>query len=273
MFSCLRTIVRPRVRAFISKWHASHECHCGTGSERFLSTASQIPRMAENGAPYTPDGKDRVARLMQHNIGLHSELKRLNKLRLKSFSVEIASRHTLHFSDLNYFTTQGSSYTEAVYRRYLAENAKPLWWRTQALSSTTSAVVRNKATARLNAAFRRALLNAGYDIHGKRLPGQEHGPRSGNKAIAHLSGTVVIKAHAPVDVHKMPFKDLQGFCTRVVKGVEEALGQRPGDPADRKAQAASRQQQQFRGLAGDGKSRGGGNRGGRGGQAGHGLRR
>lgn len=258
------------MREIIAKWHACHDYHCRRGCGRFLSTASQIPRMAENGAPYTPDGKERVARLMQHNIGLHGELKRVNKLRFKSISVEMASRHTLHFSDLNYFTTQGSSCTEAVCRRYLAENARPLWWRTHALSSTTKPVVRNKATARLNVAFRQALRDAGYDIHGKRLPDQQHGPRSGNKAITHLSGTVVIKAHAPVDIHQIPFKDLEDFCSRVVRGVEEALGQRPGH-AGRNAQTASRQL--ARELPGDSKSRGGGTRGGKGGEAGQRLRR
>ncbi|KAG8166588.1 hypothetical protein KVR01_002277 [Diaporthe batatas] len=266
MFSCLRALVRPRSRAIIAKWHASHDRHCSRERERFLSTASRVPRVAENGDVYTPDGKERVAWLMQHNIGLYGELKKVHKLRYKHITVEMAGRHVLHYSDLNYFTTQGSSFTEAVCRRYLADSAKPLWWRTQALSSTTKPVVRNKATARLNAAFRQALQNAGYDTHGNRLPDQQHAP-SGTRAITHLAGTVVIKAHSPVDVYKIPFKDLQTFCTAVVEGVEEALGQRPGD-ASRKSQPASRQHVQR--LAGDSKSRGGGHRGA---QAGRKLRR
>ncbi|POS69870.1 hypothetical protein DHEL01_v211736 [Diaporthe helianthi] len=220
--------------------------------------------MAENGEAYTLEGRERVARLIQHNIGLYCELKKVNKLRLKNLSVEIASRHTLQFSDLNYFTTQSSSFTEAVCRRYLADNAKPLWWKAQAISSVTKPVVRNKATARLNAAFRQALRNAGYDMHGQRLPGQQDGLRSGNKAIKYLFGTLVMKAHSPVDVHKMPFKGLQDFCTRVVERIEEALGQRPGD-ANSNFQAASCAQVQRRPT--DSKSRDGGNSAGRGGQS------
>lgn len=258
MFSC-RTLLCPTVRAFIQKWQPRYERGCCRGPVRFLSTASQIPRMAENGAPYTLDGKERVAGLMQHNIGLYGELKKANKLRFKNMSVEIASRHTLQFSDLNYFTTQGWSYTEAVCRRYLADNANPLWWKTQALGSSTAPVVRNKAIARMNVAFRQALRSAGYDSHGKRLPGQQNGLRSGNTTVTHLSGTVVIKAHAPVDIHKMRFGDLQDFCKRVVRGLEEALGQRPGD-AGRKAHTAPRERAHGR--------PGNSNRGGRGGQSG-----
>lgn len=257
MFSC-RTLLGPRVRAIIGKCQPCHDCRCSRGgSERLFSTVRQIPHMAENGAPYTQSGRERVAGLMQHNIGLYGELKKVNKLRFPSLTVEIASRHVLHFSDLNYFTTQGWSYTEAVCRRYLADNANPLWWRTQSLSSLTKPVVRNKANARMNVAFRQALRSAGYDHHGKRLPAQQNGPRPGNKAITHLSGTVVIKSHAPVDIHKMPFEDLQGFCKRIVKVLEEALGQRPGD-AGRNAQTAPREQ--FQGRSGDSRSRGGGNR-------------
>ncbi|KAH8745212.1 hypothetical protein F5883DRAFT_529656 [Diaporthe sp. PMI_573] len=266
MSSC-RTLLRPRARATIARWQPCRDCHWSKGSERHLSTVSQIPPTAENGDPYTPDGKERLAGLMQHNIGLYGELQTVKKLRWMKMSVEIAGRHTLQWSDLNYFTTQGLSYAVEVCRRYLADNAKPLWWRTQAPGSLKP-VVRNKATARMNVAFRQALHNAGYDIHGRRLPDRQNGPRSGDKAITHLFGTVVIKTHSPVEVHNVPFKDLQDYCKRIVRGVEEALGQGPGD-AGRGPQAGPREQDRGRssgsgsGSGSDG--RGGGSRGGRGG--------
>lgn len=214
---------------------------------------------------YTMDGRDRLAGLMQHNIGLYGELKPAKKLRWKDMSVDIAARHTLLWSDLSYFTTQGLSYVEAVCRRYVADNVKPLWWRTQTIGSTNPPVVRNKATARLNVAFRHALHNAGYDTQGRRLPDQQNGPQSGDRAITHLFGTVVIKVHAPVTVHKVPFKDLQVYCESVVKGVEQALGQRPGD-SGRETKAGSGLRQQDPGRSSGG-NRGGGGKGGRGGQA------
>lgn len=225
---------------------------------------SQIPQRAENGEAYSFDGRHRLAGLMQHNIGLYRELKPAKNLRWKDMSVDIAGRHTLQYSHLNYFTTLGLSYAEAVCRRYIADNVKPLWWRTSALGSSTKPVVRNKATARMNVAFRHALRHAGYDIHGRRLPDQQNGPRSGDKAITHLFGTVVIKSHMPTAVCQVPFEDLQGYCERIVKAVEQALGKRPGD-SDRDGQAGPRQQDLERSSGG--KRRGGGSKGGRGGQA------
>lgn len=216
--------------------------------------------MAENGQMYTFDGRERVAGLMEHNIGLCRELKPVKKLRWQGLSVDIAGRHTLMRSDLNYFTNQGLSYVEAVCRRYMADNAKPLWWQTQALASTRP-VIRNKATARINVAFRQALHNAGYDIQGKKLPNKQNEPRPGDRVIGQLFGTVVIKTHAPVGIPRMPFKELQDYCESVVKALEQALGQ-PLGYAGGGIQAGPRQQDPGRPS--------GGNRGnwrGRGGQA------
>lgn len=261
MFSC-RILLRPRVRHSSAIWHASHDCRCSRGLQRFSSLVSQVPYLAENREAYTPDGKARVAGLMEHNIGLCGELKPVKKLRWESFSVEMAGRHTLQWSDLTYFTNQGLSYAEAVCRRYVADNAKPLWWRTQVPGSSYPPVVRNKATARMNVAFRHALHNAGYDTQGKRLPDRQNGPRSGD-VITHLFGTLVIKNHEPAEAHKLPFKDLQTFCESIVKAAEQALGKRPGDP-DTGSQAGSRQQDEARSSSGD---RGGTvSRGGRGSQ-------
>lgn len=227
---------------------------------------SQIPLEAENRETYSRDGRDRLAGLMQHNIGLYGELKRVKKLRWKGMSVDIAGRHTLLWSDLSYFTNQGLSYVEAVCRRYVADNVKPLWWRFQTIGSSYPPVVRNKATARMNAAFGQALHNAGYDIQGKRLPNQQNVLRSEDKAITHLFGTVVVKVHMPAEVNKVPFKDLQKFCESVVKGVEQALGQRPGD-SGRETKAEPGRHQQDLGRSSAGNRGGGGGRGGRGGQA------
>lgn len=224
---------------------------------------SQVPEYAENQEKYTVDGRDRIAWLMEHNIGLCGELKTFKKLRRKNTSVEIAGRHTLVWSDLSYFTNQGLSYAEAVCRRYVADNVKPLWWSVQAIGSTNTPVVRNKATARMNVALRHALHNAGYDTQGKRLPDQQSGLRSGDKAITHLFGTVVIKIHAPAEIHKVPFKDLQVYCEGVVKVVEQALGQRPGDP-DRKTKEEPGLRQQKSGRSNGGNRGGGGGKGGRG---------
>jgi hypothetical protein len=228
-------LLMPRTTAPIARWQPRHDSpHWMTGCERFLSMDSRIPARAENGEPYSPAGKERLAWLMQHNIGLYGELKRVNKLRWKSMTVEMASRHTLQYSDLNYFTTQKLSYAVEVCRRYVADNAKPLWWRTQAQGSRP--VVRNKATARLNVAFRQALQKAGYDIQGKRLPGPHNGPRPGNETITHLFGTVVIKIHLPVAFHNVPFDELQDYCKKIVIAMEKVLGQRPG-AAGKRAQA------------------------------------
>lgn len=261
MFSC-RSLLRPRVRHSSAIWQVSHNCRCSRGLQRFSSLVSQVPYLAENREAYTPDGKARVAGLMEHNIGLCGELKPVKKLRWNSFSVEMAGRHTLQWSDLTYFTNQGLSYAEAVCRRYVADNAKPLWWRTQVPGSSYPPVVRNKATARMNVAFRHALHNAGYDTQGKRLPDRQNGPRSGD-VITHLFGTLVIKNHEPAEAHKLPFKDLQTFCESVVKTAEQALGKRPGD-AGIGTQAGSRQQDQGRPSGGDGE--GSGSRRARGGQ-------
>lgn len=273
MFSC-RILLRPRVRYSSAIWQASHDCRCSKGLQHFSSMVSQVPHLAENREAYTVDGRARVAGLMEHNIGLCGELKPVKKLRWKSFSVEIAGRHTLQWSDLTYFTNQGLSYAEAVCRRYIADNVKPLWWRTQVPGAAYPPVVRNKATARMNVAFRQALHNAGYDTQGKRLPDRQNGPRPGDKMITHLFGTLVIKNHAPAEAQKVPFKDLQIFCESVVKAAEQSLGKLPGD-SDRGTQAGSRQQDRGRSSGGD---RGGsGSRGGRGGQgnnkAGHRSRR
>lgn len=212
------------------------------------------------------DGRERIIGLMQHNIGLYSELKTSKKLRWNGMSVDIAGRHTLLWSDLSYFTTQGLSYAEAVCRRYVADNVKPLWWKTQAIGSSNPPVVRNKATARMNVAFRQALHNAGYDTQGKRLPNQQNEPRSEDKAITHLFGNVVIKIHSPAEVHKVPFKDLQTYCESVVKGVEQALGQRPGD-SGKETEAGPGRRQQDLGRSSAGNRGGGGGRAGTGGQA------
>lgn len=225
---------------------------------------SRIPPYAENKEKYTERGRDSLAGLMQHNIGLYGELKAVKTLRWKPIYVDIAGRHTLQWSDITYFTTQGLSYAEAVCRRYIADNVKPLWWSTQALTASARPVLRNKATARMNVAFRQALHNAGYDTQGRRLPNRQNEPGSGDKAITHLFGTVIIRTHEPVELHKVPFKDLRDYCERVVKALEQSIGQSPGGPG-RGAQAAQRQQNP--GRSSDGGRGGGGNWRGSGGQA------
>ncbi|KAL1876214.1 hypothetical protein Daus18300_002842 [Diaporthe australafricana] len=217
MFS-RRILFKPRGSPFDAIWQPSHGCHCSSGPKRFSTKFSEIPDRAETKEEYTLDGKKRLRELMQHNIGLNGELK--PSLRTRDLTVHIAARHVVQWSDLNYFTTSGLAYAEAVCRRYVAHTAQPLWWRTQALSATARPVIRNKATARMNAAFKEALHNAGYDTQGRRLPNQQEKP--GDEATKGLSGTVVIKSHLPVEFHKIPFKDLQEFCARAVKAVEEA---------------------------------------------------
>lgn len=225
MFSC-RVLLKPRGSPFGARWQPAHGCHCSSGPKRFSSKFSQIPDRAETKEDYTLDGKKRLGELMEHNIGLNGELKSLPSLRMRDLTVHIAARHVVQWSDLNYFTTGGLAYAEAVCRRYVAHTAQPLWWRTQALGAAARPVVRNKATARMNAAFKEALQNAGYDTQGRRLPNQQKTP--GNEATKDLSGTVVIKSHLPVEFHKIPFKDLQVFCARVVKAVQEANSRRSG---------------------------------------------
>lgn len=269
MFSC-RIPLRPRGRHLSARWEASHSFRCSRGLERFYSMVSQIPPQAENGEAYTVDGRKRLAGLMKHNIGLHRELKTVKKMRWKDMSVEIAGRHTLQWPDIPYFTTQGLSYVEVVCRRYVADNVKPLWWRTQAIGQFPP-VVRNKATARMNAAFKQALQDAGYDMQGRRVPNRQSRPGSGDKTITHLSGTVVFKSHVPTAVHKVPFKDLQSYCEGVVKAVEQTLGHGPGGPV-REVQAGPRQHDLGRSSGGSNRGGGGnrggsGSRGGRGGQA------
>lgn len=220
----------------------------------------RIPKQAENKEYYTLEGRKRLAGLMEHNIGLYDELKTVQKLRWQNMTVHITGRHTVQWSDLKYFTNAGLPYVEAVCRRYLADNTKPLWWIASALSSTAKSVVRSKATTRLNVAFKQALHNAGYDTQGKRLPDQGKQPQSGSQAIKQLFGTLVIKSHAPAEIQKMPFRDLQRYCARIVHAAEEALGPRPGDAAKGSKAGAAPRQQDF-GRPGSG------NRGGRGGLA------
>ncbi|KAI3397338.1 hypothetical protein diail_10996 [Diaporthe ilicicola] len=202
---------------------------------------------------------------MEHNIGLNSELKLVQSLHWKDFSVSIATRHVVQWTDLGYFTTASLAYAEAVCRRYMADNAKPLWWRTQTIGATVRPILRTKARARMNAAFREALLNAGYDTQGRRLPGQQEQTRSGNKATKGLTGTVVIKSHLPIETHKIPYSDLLEYCERVVEAVEQANRRRSGDTGkEPKAGQESR--------PGDRGHKGRGSRGGSGGSEGRGGR-
>lgn len=264
MFSC-RILSRPRGGYSSSIWQASHDCRCSSGLKRFSSMPYQIPLRAETGEAYTAEGRNLLAKLMEHNIGLHAELRAVRKLRWKRISVVMAGRHALQWSDLNYFTNKGFSYVEAVCRRYVADNVKPLWWRTQAVASSARPVVfRNKATARMNVAFRQALHNAGYDTQGRRLPNRQNEPGSSDKAIAHLFGTVVITTHEPAEVHKVPFKDLRDYCESVVQAIEQDLGQIPGDPGRRTLEV---QRLQDPGRSNGGSRGGGGGKRGRGGQA------
>lgn len=203
---------------------------------------AQVPNNNSNrGQPkFSPEGWKHIEGLFAHNIGVYSELRPARRLDLGSINVRIGPRHTIQRYDMDCFTSIGRAYTEAVCRRYVAANDKPLWWSAK-LVAQGRPVVRNKGSSRMNVAFRQALRDAGYDVEGRRkkvpdgqqaqAQAQAQGSvrRGGadepwRKTITQLYGSVEMTAHEVTSLHKMPFKNLQNHFARVVRGLEEDLG-------------------------------------------------
>lgn len=199
------------------------------------------------------DGRYRLEELSSHNIGSHQEMKTARKLKWGSIDLRIGHRHTVQRYDMDCFAGYGRAYTEAVCRRYLADNARPLWWSAK-LVNGQSPVVRNRGSSRMNVAFRDALRDAGYDVQGWRV-GDPEGGQQGQmwrRKIVQLYGTVEIAAHQVEMLSNAKFSDLQAHFARVVKGLEEELGKTVDG-----SRAAPGQDQPARGDQGRGISRGG----------------
>lgn len=235
------------------------------GSNRGIKLSAMIPSASNNhnqnergGPRFSQEGRQRLEELTAQNIGLYNEQKPARGLGWGNTTVKIARRHTVHRFDMDYFAGFGRAYTEAVCRRYLADNAKPLWW-TAKLVAGQSPVVRNKGSSRMNVAFRDALRAAGYDLQGWRVgepvDGQQAKAQPWRRKIVQLYGSVEIAAHQVEMLSNTKFKNLQAQFARVVKGLEEELG-RTADGGF----AAPSQCQPARGAPDRGRPRGGSDR-------------
>lgn len=200
------------------------------------SVLSQVPRGTFIHGTLTTQGRTFMAQLLEHDIGLHSELKIVKHLDWRGVSVKLAPRHTVQSHDIRYFSESGSGYAEAVARRYLDHHAeRPLWFNVIGASAKAKAIVRGKAAARLNGALKQALRNCGYDAHGWRLSDdamRKHGEVLGagklqdpaRLGIAQLFGAIEILAREPTQVIDVSFVELRIYCMRIVKTLEEQCG-------------------------------------------------
>lgn len=201
------------------------------------SVLSKVPRVTPVFGALTDEGRTLLAQLLEHGIGLHSELKTVKNLDWRGVGIRLASRHAVQGSDLRYFSENGSGYAEAVARRYLELHAsRPLWFNTVCSTTKWKAVVRRKAEGRINAALKQALRNAGYDAWGARLSDdalRRHAEVVGARAvvdaaatsvIAQLVGAVEILVHQPDGIVDAPFVAVRNYCARVVLVLEEQCG-------------------------------------------------
>ncbi|KUI73130.1 hypothetical protein VM1G_08972 [Cytospora mali] len=261
MFRC---VPRPGGNTLRSLWRspplAYGHGHGHNGNRGIkLSAMIQVPNAQTNNNNYrgkfSLEGWQHIQQLAAHDIGPYQEHKAARKLDWNTINVRIARRHTIQRYDVDCFTSVGRAYTEAVCRRYIADNDKPLWWTARLVAGGSSPVVRNKSSARLNVAFREALRGAGYDVEGRRKKassegggvggGAEQGQTSQGKAakgrkgdepwrktIAQLYGTVEVSAHQLSVLQSIRYRELQAYFERVVRGLEEELGKTAdGHPA------------------------------------------
>lgn len=197
---------------------------------------SQIPRQVSMYAPFTQQGRKHLVRLAQNDIGVHSELRTVHRLEWRGIVVKLAPRHVVGLFDLRYFSELGNAFVESVVRRCLAHHERPLWFSVSAMGAADNKpIVRGKAKYRFNAALKQALRNAGYDVHGRRLSeeaqqtqrelvGEPAMRRPLGSEIKQLFGSAEIVVRDPRQVHLASFVDLQKYCDRIVRTLEEQLG-------------------------------------------------
>lgn len=237
---------------------STHGGNRGIKLSAMSPTATNHQNNFKGGPRLSQEGRQRLEELSAHNIGIYNEQKPVRKLNWNTINVKIGHRHTVQRFDMDYFAGFGRAYTEAVCRRYLAENVRPLWWSAK-LVVGQSPVVRNKGSSRLNVAFREALRDAGYDVEGWRVGDPEDGQQSQpwRKKIVQLYGSVEVAAHQVEALSNTKFSGLQAHFAKVVKSLEEELG-KTADGSN----AAPGQGQPARGTQDRGKSQGGSERGG-----------
>lgn len=218
-----------------------------------IPSATRNQNSPKGGPRLSQEGRQRLEELSAHNIGVYTEQKPARRLTWGSINVRVGHRHTVQRFDMDCFTGFGRAYTEAVCRRYLADNAKPLWWSAK-LVTGQSPVVRNKGSARMNVAFRGALRDAGYDVEGWRVGDPEGGQQSQpwRRKIVQLYGSVEVAAHQVEMLINARFSELQAYFARVVRGLEEELGKTVDG-----SHAAPGQVQSARGAQDRGNPRGG----------------
>lgn len=199
-------------------------------SSRGLKTVQAAP-VAFNNQDFTPHGRQLIATLRRHDIGLYGETENVPKLQWRGIYIRTASRHVVYAFAMRYFTDVVQAYAETAVRRMIEHHAKPLWVFTN-MKGENRPIVRGKAKYRLNVAIRQALRNLGYDQYGQRLSeaelrahskvlGREIRLEDSTKNIAHLFGTVEIISRDSSNVVNCPFTDLLNFCTDLVRYLEE----------------------------------------------------
>lgn len=201
----------------------------GSGSSRGVKTANPA-NAAFNNQEFTPHGRQLIATLRAHDIGLYGEMENVSKLQWRGTAIKMASRHVVNAFSMRYFTDVVQAYAETAVRRMIEDHEKPLWLFTN-MKGDFRPIVRGKAKYRLNVAIRQALRNSGYDKYGRRLSedelrehskviGREIQLTASTKNIAQLFATVEIIARDPAHVVNCQFADLLNFFTGMVRHLE-----------------------------------------------------
>ncbi|PSS03219.1 hypothetical protein BD289DRAFT_421568 [Coniella lustricola] len=231
MFRCFAGI---RTRALqLAPWSSSP--FAALGSRGLKITRPKPVNYDSNDQSITTHGKQLLATLASHDIGLYAEMDTVKHLHWNGNVVRIAARHVAHAYHQRFFTEVANAYGDSAVKRMLDDHAKPLWYYSAMKGENMRPIVRGKAEYRLNGAFHQALRNAGYDNGGRRLSKdaqREHSKVLGRaiqfdartREIAQLFATVEIIGRFPNQVKSCPFSDLRDFCTTIVQYLENNHG-------------------------------------------------
>lgn len=191
-----------------------------------------IPRTSSEHDVVWDRGRVLLQELKRKGIGTSTNLKHMRSLTAHSIGIKISPQHTVAFIDMRYFTSMGHGFVEAVVRRYLSHHEeRPLWVSISSRGDGAN-IVKGKASNRISAALKQALLNAGYDSYGRRM--SEADWRRHCKVLGiretrldpqrQLHGSMDISAMDAKLIHKVPFVGLRKHFEKVVQTLEREIG-------------------------------------------------
>ncbi|KAI0968769.1 hypothetical protein F4678DRAFT_441357 [Xylaria arbuscula] len=191
---------------------------------QFLSAGSKKPSSWSDPIAEIEPGQHIIAACREHNFAFPNQLsywKGLFKPNPYHLSVNASRQHCFLHQSMKYFDKVEHPFAKSMLDIYIEKKREPLWL--SGFSYGAAAFPNRVASRKITHALRDALMAAGYDRFGRRVPIDGE-----SSAIVDLYGTLRVTSADPQGVCNAKFKDLLECAKKIISFAETKLGRDRG---------------------------------------------